>query len=230
MDPFNTRKIRAVQSQSLTNVIYDQLEDMILSGRLKPGERINESQLSTQLGVSRAPIREACRQLEKRGIVEVKARRGSFVYEIDINEVIELYDIRAAMDSLAAEKAAGQATRKELNGLKGCLKNMLDAIDAGDFKSYFKANIDFHSGIVRLSRNNNLFSLIEGIYNKASLCRKTNLSLQERVATSYRQHKEILNAIEAGNSAEASRLMKHHILDAKNVLLASLADAERGTT
>jgi DNA-binding GntR family transcriptional regulator len=229
MNSFNTRKIKEVQSQSLTNVIYDQLEEMILSGKLKPGERINESQLSSHLGVSRAPIREACRQLEKRGIVEFKARKGSFVYEIDVKEVIELYDIRAAMDALAAEKAAGQANRKELNGLKGFLKNMAEAIDAGDFKSYFKSNIDFHSGIVRLSRNNNLFSLTEGIYNKASLCRKTNLSLQDRVRTSYRQHKEILDAIEAGNSAEASRLMKHHILDAKNVLLASIADTERDT-
>jgi len=148
---------------------------------------------------------------------------------MDVAEVIELYDIRAAMDALAAEKAAGQASRKELNGLKGFLKNMAEAIDAGDFKSYFKSNIDFHSGIVRLSRNNNLFSLTEGIYNKASLCRKTNLSLQDRVRTSYRQHKEILDAIEAGNSAEASRLMKHHILDAKNVLLASLTGVERSS-
>lgn len=229
MDSFNTRKIREVQSQSLTNVIYDQLEDMILTGKLKPGERINESWLSSHLGVSRAPIREACRQLEKRGIVEVKARKGSFVYEIDVNEVIELYDIRAAMDSLAAEKAAGQATSRELTALKGLLKNMADAIEAGDFQKYFKSNIDFHIGIVRLSRNRNLFSLIEGIYNKASLCRKTNLSLQERVRTSYRQHKKILDAIAAGNSTEASRLMKHHILDAKNALLASLSDGERSS-
>lgn len=229
MDPFNTRKIREVQSQSLTNVIYDQLEDMILSGKLKPGERINESQLSNHLGVSRAPIREACRQLEKRGIVEVKARRGSFVYELDVNEVIELYDIRASMDALAAEKAAEQATRKDLNGLKGFLKKMAEAIDAGNIQNYFKFNIDFHIGIVRISRNNNLFTLIEGIYNKASLCRKTNLSFQNRVSISYRQHKEILDAIKAGNPAEASRLMKHHILDAKNVLIASLIDTERGT-
>jgi len=229
MDPFDTQRIKEVQSQSLTNVIYDQLEEMILTGKLKPGERINESQLSGQLGVSRAPIREACRQLEKSGIVEVKARRGSFVYEIDVNEVIELYDIRAAMDALAAEKAAGLANRAELDRLKKFLKNMAAAIDAGDFQSYFKANIDFHTEIVRLSRNKNLYSLIEGIYNKASLCRKTNLSLQDRVRKSYDQHKEILDAIEAGNSAEASRLMRHHILDAKNALLASLSDAERNT-
>ncbi|MEW6672281.1 MAG: GntR family transcriptional regulator [Thermodesulfobacteriota bacterium] len=228
MSPFDTRKIKEVQSQSLTNVIYDQLEEMILSGKLKPGERINESQLSSELGISRAPIREACRQLEKRGIVEVKARRGSFVYEIDVNEVIELYDIRAAIDALAAEKAAVQRTRKELNGLKVFLNNMAEAIAAGDFQNYFKSNIDFHIGIVRISRNNNLFSLIEGVYNKASLCRKTNLSFQKRVAISYGQHKEILDAIEARNPDEASRLMKHHVLDAKNVLLASLAETERG--
>ena len=68
MSEFNTRIIKKVQTQSLTSVIYDQLEDMILTGRLKPGERINESKLSAQLEVSRAPIREACRQLEKHGM------------------------------------------------------------------------------------------------------------------------------------------------------------------
>ena len=73
MNEFNTRLIKKVQTQSLTSVIYNQLEDMILTGVLKPGERINESQLSAMLQVSRAPIREACRQLEKHGMVSVIA-------------------------------------------------------------------------------------------------------------------------------------------------------------
>ena len=93
MSEFNTRIIKKVQTQSLTSVIYDQLEDMILTGRLKPGERINESKLSAQLEVSRAPIREACRQLEKHGMVQILSRRGTFVANIAVSEVKELYDV-----------------------------------------------------------------------------------------------------------------------------------------
>jgi DNA-binding GntR family transcriptional regulator len=83
----------------------------------------------------------------------------------------------------------------------------------------------FHRAIVRISGNKNLESLIEGIYNKASLCRKTNLSLPERMSISYRQHKYIFKAIEAGNPMEASTQMKHHVIEARDALLNTLDSA-----
>ena len=226
MSEFNTRIIKKVQAQSLTSVIYDQLEDMILTGRLKPGERINESKLSAQLEVSRAPIREACRQLEKHGMVQILSRRGTFVANIAVSEVKELYDIRASLDALAAEKAAVHATPEDLDEFRNILKNMHEAIEADDAKKYFEANIVFHRTIVRISRNRNLESLIEGIYNKASLCRKTNLLLSERMSISYRQHKYIFKAIEAGNPMEASTQMKHHVIEARDALLNTLDSAD----
>jgi len=223
MNEFNTKLIKKVQRQSLTSVIHDQLEDMILSGRLKPGERINESRLSALLEVSRAPIREACRQLEKNGMVEIITRRGTFVAEIDLNEVQELYDIRASMDALATEKAAEYATPKDLEDFRYLLGEMKDAVEKKEIQKYFQCNLDFHRKIVLTSKNNNLFSLIEGIYNKASLCRKTNLYYPDRVLISFKQHNNIFKAIEAGNPEKASKLMKHHILDAKDALLKSLS-------
>lgn len=225
MNKFNTKIIKEVQSQSLTSVIYSQLEDMILSGKIKPGERINESQLSALLKVSRAPIREACRQLEKLGMVEIVARRGTFVTEINVSEIKELYDIRASMDALAAEKAADHATQTDLDELQLHLKKMKAALDTNDNKKYFRFNLDFHKTIVRISKNNNLLALIESVYNKASLCRKTNLAFPDRILISFHQHQDIFNAIEAGNSEKAFRLMRHHILDAKEALLASLDTA-----
>jgi DNA-binding GntR family transcriptional regulator len=222
MSKFNTKIIKKVQTQSLTSVIYDQLEDMILTGRLKPGERINESKLAAQLEVSRAPIREACRQLEKHGMVQIIARRGTFVANIAVSEVKELYDIRASLDALAAENAAVLRTPEDLDELSNILKNMQEAIEADDAKKYFAANIAFHRTIVRISGNRNLESLIEGIYNKASLCRKTNLSPSERMSVSYRQHKYIFKAIEAGNPMEASTQMKHHVIEARDALLNTL--------
>ncbi len=126
MTKFNTKIIKKVQTQSLTSVIYDQLEDMILTGKLKPGERINESQLSAQLEVSRAPIREACRQLEKHGMVQIISRRGTFVANIAVSEVKELYDIRASLETLAAEKAAVLRTSQDLDEFRNILKSMQD--------------------------------------------------------------------------------------------------------
>ncbi len=226
MQEFNTRKIREVQSRSLTSVIYDQLEQMILTGRIKPGERINESQLSSMLQVSRAPIREACRQLEKHGMVKSIARKGTFVTKIETSEVIELYDIRASLDALAAEKAATQAGPQDLENFRSILESMESAIKADDAKKYFQANIIFHRRIVELSRNKNLHSLIEGVYNKASLYRKTNLSFAARISISFSQHKDIFTAIEAANPEQASSLMKHHVIDARDALLRSLESAD----
>ncbi len=222
MNEFNTNIIKKVQTQSLTGVIYNQLEDMILSGMIKPGERINESRLSAALQVSRAPIREACRQLEKHGMVQIVTRRGTFVTKIEVSEAKELYEIRAALETLAAEKAAAQATSEDLEELQRILIDMQDAVEADEAMQYFKANVVFHRKIVLISGNRNLESLIEGIYNKASLCRKTNLSVLDRMTISYRQHKDIFKAIRAGNQIEASTQMKHHILDARDALLSSL--------
>lgn len=226
MHQFNTREIRKVQNQSLTSVIYDQLEQMILTGRIKPGERINESQLSSMLQVSRAPIREACRQLEKHGMVQSIARKGTFVAKIEISEVIELYDIRASLDALATEKATVQATPEDLVQLRDMMARMQAALLADDAQKYFKANIIFHRRIVELSRNKNLHSLIEGIYRKASLYRKTNLSFTGRLSISFSQHEDILRAMEAGIPEEASRLMKHHVIDARDALLRSLESSD----
>jgi len=226
MNEFNTKLIKKVQTQSLTSVIYNQLEDMILTGVLLPGERINESQLSATLQVSRAPIREACRKLEKHGMVQIITRRGTFVAKIEVSEVKELYDIRASLDALAAEKAARYASPGDLQNFKKILKNMHDAIMADDSKRYFKANMVFHRKIILTSKNNNLGSLIEGIYNKASLCRKTNLSFPDRMSISYLQHKDIFRAIEAGNPMEASTQMKHHVIDARDALLSSLDSSD----
>jgi len=228
MSEFNTRIIKKVRTQSLTSVIYDQLEDMILNGTLKPGERINESRLSAILQVSRAPIREACRQLEKHGMVQIVARRGTFVTTIEVSEVKELYDIRAALETLAAEKAASYATPKDLIKFQAILRNMKGAIKANDAKEYFKANILFHRKMVLISGNKNLESLIEGIHNKASLFCKTNLSLLNRMSTSYRQHNDIFRAIEAGNPMEASTHMKHHVIGARDALLNSLESSGLG--
>ncbi len=229
MNEFNTKLIKKVQTQSLTSVIFNQLEDMILAGALMPGERINESQMSAMLQVSRAPIREACRQLEKHGMVQIITRRGTFVTKIEVSEVKELYDIRASLESLAAEKSAAYATPKELEEFQNILNTMHEAIKADDAKKYFKTNMVFHRKIVLTSRNDNLDSLIEGICNKASLYRKTNLSVLDRMSISYRQHKNIFRAIEAGNPMEASTQMKHHVIDARDALLNSLVSPEEDT-
>lgn len=216
---FDTDELQSIRSRSLSGAIFTQLEDMILSGKIPPGERINESHLSSLLGVSRAPIREACRQLEKYGMVEVRTNRGTFVREIDITEVQELYDIRAALDALAAEKAAQRIRQNDLEILDQHLDIMNRFSQSDDSYSYFKANLDFHHAIIHISGNQNLLHLYTGICKKASLFRRTSLSLPGRLSISLLQHREVVEALRKRDSARAAQLLKAHILDAKESLI-----------
>lgn len=226
MAGFDTNAVRAVQSQSLAGVICEQLEEMILAGKIQPGERINESQLSSLLGVSRAPIREACRQLERHGMVEVRVNRGTFVKEIDLQELEELYEIRSALDALAGEKAAQVITNQELEELQVPLEAMGAATRSEDHKLYYQANLDFHMCIMHIAGNKNLISIYEGVCKKASLFRRTSLSLPGRLPESLRQHQAIYTAIAEHDETQAATLMRHHIVDAKIALVAACQKSE----
>lgn len=222
MIKFNTKEIQEIRSKSLSSVISRQLEEMILSGKINPGDRINESQLASMLGVSRAPIREACRQLEKHHIVEVMANRGTFVRNIHPREVAELYDVRAALDALAGERAAERMTPEAVQALTGHLQEMEVFAAQENVAAYFRANLDFHMAVVRASANHSLASLYESVCKQALLFRRTSLSLHNRLHVSLEQHKRIFSALKSGRGNEAAALLKSHVLDAGRALISTI--------
>jgi len=222
MIEFNTKEIQDIRSKSLSSVIFRQLEEMILSGKISPGDRINESQLASAIGVSRAPIREACRQLEKHNIVEVRANRGTFVRNIHPKEVAELYDVRAALDALAGERAAARMTPEAIQELTGHLEVMEVFAAQEEVAAYYRVNLDFHMAVVRLSANKSLASLYESVCKQALLFRRTSLSLHNRLRVSLAQHKEIFSALKSGQGNLAAVLLKNHVLDAGRALMAAI--------
>ena len=220
-------EIRVIRSHSLSSAIYRQLEDMILSGKIKPGERINESRLASALQVSRAPIREACRQLEKHGMVEVFANRGTFVRSIQPREVEELYDIRAALEALAGERAAERVTPKARKELRTHFAAMERCAKAGSVADYYAANAQFHSTLIRMSGNQSLSGIYDSICKQVQLFRRTSLALPGRLRVSLGQHQEILAAVLAGDGNRAGLLLRDHVLDAGRALVSALAGTKR---
>jgi DNA-binding GntR family transcriptional regulator len=216
------KELQDVKSNSLSSIICRQLEEMILSGKIRSGERINESKLATVLKVSRAPIREACRQLEKHGMVEVFTNRGTFVRSIDAEEVEELYDIRAALEALAGERAAVRLTPKTRKELQASLAAMETFASQGAVVDYYEANTEFHLRIIHTAGNKSLASIYKSICKQVSLFRKTSLSLPGRLNTSLEQHRGILAALLAGDANKAGALLRHHVLDAGHALVSAL--------
>ena len=222
------KELQDIKSSSLSSVIYRQLEEMILAGKIKSGERINESQLATALQVSRAPIREACRQLEKHGMVEVYANRGTFVRSIEAEEVEELYDIRAALEALAGERAAERMTSKARKELQSSFSAMKKFANQGSVVDYYEANAEFHLEIIRTSGSKSLVNIYDSICKQVSLFRKTSLSLPGRLNISLQQHQEILAALLSGDGNKAGTLLRHHVLDAGHTLVSALSKTKPG--
>ncbi len=212
-------QVQAVKSLSLSKVVEQQLENMILTGELTPGERINESYLSSRLQISRAPIREACRQLAQYGMVETITGKGTFVRQVDLKEAVELYEIRGSFDALAAEQAATRATDADIDALSHFVSKMVESEKSQDRAEYFSTNLQFHHQIVLISGNSALLELYEVVLKKLSLFRQQNLSKPSQMADSLEQHKGIFTAIKQRDSAKASKLARQHVEDAKQRLL-----------
>jgi DNA-binding GntR family transcriptional regulator len=224
MTDFDIDEIKEYQNRSLVEVIFRQMEGMILSGNIQPGERINESKISNLLGVSRAPIREALRLLASNGILEIRANRGMFVRDIKVQEVDELYDIRAALDALAGERAAALIHEEQLPVLQKWIGEMALHAEANDVEAYYRANINFHTAIVEIAGNENLLSIYEGIRKRMSLFRKASLSLPGQLSVSLRKHEKILAAIASQDPAKAGNMLRSHTLEAKKTLLRAIRD------
>jgi DNA-binding GntR family transcriptional regulator len=222
MNEFDIGEIQDFQNRSLVEIIFRQLEGMILSGKIQPGERINESKLSNVLGVSRAPIREVLRLLASNGILDVRANRGMFVRDLQIDEVAGLYDIRAALDVLAGERAAERINDEHLRILNRWIEEMAACVEANDTDAYYRANIAFHAAIVEITGNANLLSIYEGVCKQMSLFRRISLSLPGQLRLSLQRHKKIVEAITSKQSVKAASVMRNHTLGAKKALLRSI--------
>jgi DNA-binding GntR family transcriptional regulator len=211
------RRVAERQATSLPHLIVEELEQMIITGALKGGDRINESALAMRLGVSRGPVREAGRHLERSRLVEFRANRGLFVREISVDEAAQLYDIRANLFGLAGRLAAGHVTPVDAGTLRGFVQRLEDTTDMDD---YYPLNVMLHRHLVSMSRNPRLGELYDNISKELHLFRRHGLEPAAARHTSNEQHRRIIDHLEAGNADEAARLMEAHILAGKNRMLA----------
>jgi len=210
-----------LKAKSLSKLIEQHLEKMILDGELAPGERINESSLSQRLKISRAPIREACRQLAQYGLVETRVGRGAYICQVSLDEAIELYELRGILDAYAAEKVSQKADAAIAENLGGLVEEMRSLAKGDHQRDYLIANLNFHRRIIELSGNGSLALMYDGVVNKLALFRQMTLSTADRRPRSLMQHEQIFEAIVGNNPRLAGELARSHVEDAKKVLIES---------
>jgi len=222
----NSASLAFLQSASLPSIIEERIEHMILSGELKAGQRINELVLAQRLGVSRSPIREACRKLEQAGLVEVIKNRGVFVRSVDMQQALDIYEIRGALAQLAGRLIAERATDEDIAELSEMVEKMDAVALAGNVDDYYRLNLAFHARLVQCSRNIRLIEMLLGTDKELHLYRHRSLVQAEGVVVSNREHAEIVEAVKARDARRASQAFKRHALNGKARAIAAIPEHE----
>jgi phosphonate utilization transcriptional regulator len=215
--PFpDTQAIELLQSQSLTTLVQREIERMILAGSLASGDKLNEAEIATQFGVSRGPVREAFRALEEAGLVHTEKNRGVFVRVITLDEADQIYELRANFDQMAGRKLAARVTADELKELRGMLERMEKAAAREDPDGYHQLNLRFHDSIVAYAGNAKLLEAYRRLVNELNLFRRHTLAQRDRLPTSIREHKKIVEAIASGNPETTGKLLFDHAMASRD--------------
>ena len=216
-------RMRATRpEQGLAHGISEQLQQLIYSGDIAPGERLNEAALALRMGTSRGPIREAIRMLTGIGLVVAVLNRGVFVRQISVREMLEIYALRALLFGFAAQQAAehlGDADRREFEQL---LDGMDAACDAGDGQRYYVLNLRFHALVMAQCHNQRAQQAYEDHAKELHLYRRRYFDAKANMRRSNAEHRRIFEAIAQGTAERANKLAQAHVLQGRQRLLATL--------
>jgi DNA-binding GntR family transcriptional regulator len=212
-------KLNLDDYKPLREIVFKSLRESILNGRLKPGERLMEVSLAQQLGVSRTPVREAIRKLELEGLVVMLPRKGAYVSNVSLKEIVDVLDIRASLEGLAASIAAQRMNEVELARLNKIAEEFRQSALEADIEKLLKKDVEFHECIFKSTNNETLHQLINALWEKVYRFRVTYISDYESSMNLIEEHKLILDAIANQNSDLAKKYATEHIKKAKQFIL-----------
>ncbi len=202
---FRDRAYAALKHAITTMDIYASREEI----------RLDERQLSQDLGISRTPIREAFNRLEQEGFIRSVPRRGMFIVRKTKNEILEIIKVWAALESMAARLATVDASDDEIAGLRRLFNEFTSAEHEPrlHIDEYSEANIRFHQAIVNLSKNKLLIDTMENLFIHMRSIRRRTISESDRAARSIIDHMNIIEALEKRQTERAEQLVRQHSLD-----------------
>jgi DNA-binding GntR family transcriptional regulator len=199
------------------------LRDAILDGRLAAGARLRQTDLAAQLHISRTPIRDALGRLQQEGLLQLLPRGGVRVALLDLDEAIELYDVREVLDGLAARLAARRIGPDSLGTLRGALDRMARCLPRRNANQWFGAHVLFHEEIFRAADHRRLLALLPVVRLSIRRFHPLLLSTETRLETAHREHTRIYEAIAAHDGEAAEREARAHIASAVEIVLKRMA-------
>lgn len=198
---------------SLADHVWRQLRFAIIHGALQPGERLVELDLARQMGSSQGPIREALQRLERDGLVERRARSGSFVTPILIDEMYELFSIRSSVEGFAIRRAARQMSPSQLDELQTLLERMRSAARQDDMAGLVEHDMEFHRRICEWSASPTLLQVWTPLYTQIQrFVTQTHKRYFHNLLEIADTHQPLVEVLRNGDVAGAQRLVQEHIM------------------
>ena len=214
-------------SSSLTDRVQREIERLILGGVLTPGEHIKERDLATRLQVSRGPIREACRALERAGLVEILPKRGVFVRDVKLQDATDVFDIRAELAGIVAREAVHNVSPKIAAAMVRLIERLDEAAASGNADHYLSLNLEFHATLYSLADNKRVGQLDRAMGNEILVYRRRGLASGGGLEQSNIEHRQIVRALVEGRVEDLDRILKQHILAGKHRFLIAIGAEEQ---
>ena len=208
------------KSKSNSAIAVAQLRELIFSGELPAGSDHLESELAVRLGMSRTPVREAALTLQGQGLLEVRARKGVRILPISVRDMEEIYDVLTELESMAAADAARKGySAADLQALEKTIDDMETALAAEDREAWAEADDRFHTELVRLGDNSRVMAIVARMADQVRRAKSVTLHMRPLPLQSNRDHRDVVNAIRAGDAARAREIHATHRAGAKDVLI-----------
>ncbi|MGK6314339.1 GntR family transcriptional regulator [Neorhizobium sp. DT-125] len=191
--------------------LREQLEQMILDGRLAPGERLDEMELARRFGLSRTPVREAIKALLAIGLVETRGRQGTHVAVLSIPALIEMFDVMAALEGLCARLAARRATPAERAAMRQVHEELVQAHEGGDPVTFYKINQKFHDLLYEAAHTHFIADQALQLRRRIGAYRMRATYQPGRMLSTLSEHVRIMDAIDAGDPEAARKAASDHV-------------------
>lgn len=203
--------VKLLPHPQMRDHVFKKLRRAIITGELKPGERLVERTLAEQLGVSRTPVREAIRMLELEGLISHSPKLGAVVARVSAAEVLEIYRIRSVLEGLAAHMAAENITPADANKLMQTLERIESAAQQRDLTRLEQEHRQFNDIIYRAAGSPRLYSMITTLADHIQRHVHVGYSQPKRIEEATREHRRLAEAIKAQNSPLAEQVAREHI-------------------
>lgn len=214
----------------LRDVVFNTLRKSILTGELKPGERLMEIHLADKLGVSRTPIREAIHKLELEGLVTMIPRRGAEVAQITEKNLRDVLEVRKALDGLAVELACDRITPEELERLVKACENFEAETKRGNANSIAKSDVALHDIILIASGNERLVQMVSNLSQQMYRYRLEYVKDESTYERLIKEHQAIYEAIRDKDKETGAQLMKLHIDNQEKAVIRMISERKRKQT